>query len=421
MGQARCKVKTTGNINFPGQNCTPEQYNQMHFLFLYLSVDLARIQQVVPGLSSIRPGVIVTLLLLFFLLRSGRAGMAFYYPQIKRIVGFVLLLFIYIPFADGANAAYKAALGMLLFLPFIFSCVVLIVSKDHLLKLCKIYALILLFVCGYALAHGGRGPGGSIADENDLCLFVVCFLPLIFFILGQESGKNMKLFWQLVITVSLSTIVSTFSRGGFVGMVVMGTVYWWFSTRKVLIFALILVVGVGILYFSGKEYKQEMETVTDTHQNTASERILSWQAAWDMFLDRPWGVGGNNFPRLFPEYQSEKFTRNMWGRAAHSLWFTLMPETGIIGILLYFSIIRINIKNVFQIRRYENYGCSEDKRFFDSISLALLSSFAGFFAAGSFISVLYYPIFWYLTTLVVCVNNIHSEFINQDNNEGICV
>lgn len=390
----------------------PRQSDKIYLLFFYLSVDLARVQQVLPGLSAIRPGVIATLLLLGFLLMSRQATLPFYSPQIKRIIGFVALLFLYIPFVDGANAAYKAAFGMFLFLPFVFACVLLIDSMDRLLKLCRIYGLVTLFVCGYALSHGGRGPGGSILDENDLCLFIVCMLPLVFFTLGRESRAAMKLFWIWVVVVLLGTVVTTFSRGGFVGMLVMVTVYWWFSKQKVVIFMLILLLGAGGMHFTGDSYKKEMSTVTDTGNSTASARLLSWQAAWDMFLDRPLGVGGNNFPRHFPEYQSDKLTRNMWGRAAHSLWFTLFPETGVLGIILYLSIIRLNLKSLFRIRKHNAYENPADKPFFDAVCLALLSSLFGFFAAGTFISVLYYPIFWYLTALIVCVDNIHDDICN---------
>ena len=76
--------------------------------------------------------------------------------------------------------------------------------------------------------------------------------------------------------------------------------------------------------------------VLDTKEATANDRMLSWEAAWDMFLEHPLGVGGNNFPVHFQEFQSDEFSRGMWGRQAHSLWFTLIPELGIFGIMIYF-------------------------------------------------------------------------------------
>ncbi len=385
-------------------------YEKRWFLVLcfYLSVDLARIQQVIPGLSSIRPGLITTLALILCLLGSKQVRLVFSFPQIKRTFLFIVLLFTYIPFAEGARVAFLATVGMLLYLPFIFSCVLIINSKDKLLYICKVYVFILLFVCCYALLHGGSGPGGSINDENDLCLFIVCLLPLTLFVFVQEQKKLFRLFWLLVVLISLATIVTTFSRGGFIGMIVMGGVYWWFNKRKILILFCAIILGCGMLYFGGDIYQKEMSTVTDTSDNTANERLLTWKAAMKMFLDHPFGVGGNNFPRHFPEYQTEELARNMWGRAAHSLWFTLIPETGVIGIVLYLSIIFQNFKDIFFIRQFHWAEHQEEKKFFDAISLSLLAALFGFYAAGTFISVLYYPMFWYLTALVVCMRNVHS-------------
>lgn len=387
---------------------TPFEKRWAYLLWGYLVVDLARIHQVIPALSSLRPGLLMTVLLMLFLLWNGNLGLVFRFPQIRRIVMFVVLLFVYVPFALGSRAAYGAALGMFLFLPFVFSTVLLITTKDKLIALCKVVVLILLFICCYALLNMGRGPGGGIIDENDLCLFVISVLPLTFFVQAQESKRVLKLLWLLVVIISLGTIVISFSRGGFIGLVVMASVYWWSSTRKVQVLLCAIVLGLGAFYFGGETYQNEMATAIDISDNTARERLLSWQAAWKMFLDRPWGVGGNNFPWHFPSYQSEWFTRNMWGRAAHSLWFTLISETGVVGIALYSSIIYLNFRDIFFVGRHKWEGQEADKKFFDAISRALLASLFGFYAAGTFLSVLYYPVFWYLTTVVVCVRNIHA-------------
>jgi O-antigen ligase len=155
-----------------------------------------------------------------------------------------------------------------------------------------------------------------------------------------------------------------------------------------------------------------MKTISNTDQGTANERMLSWRAGWDMFIDNPLGVGGNNFQFRFPEYQSEEFARGMWGRVAHSLWFTLIPELGIFGILIYFSLLKYNIKDILYVKKIDP-GDDRDLLYLKSISAAMLASLAGYFASGTFLSVLYYPHYWYLSAIIVAMTKISGRLIQK--------
>jgi len=44
---------------------------------------------------------------------------------------------------------------------------------------------------------------------------------------------------------------------------------------------------------------------------------------------------------------------------------------------------------------------SEDAKFFTNLSTAFMASFAGFFVSATFLSVLYYSHFWFLTAFVI--------------------
>ena len=196
------------------------------------------------------------------------------------------------------------------------------------------------------------------------------------------------------------SVVVSFSRGGFVGLVAVFFVVWLLSKNKIISLVLVAVISLGLYFYAGQDYIQEMSTVTDTEDSTADARLKSWASAWDMFIDNPLGVGGNNFQVRFPEYQQDRFSRGMYGRVAHSLWFTLIPELGIIGIILYFRLLKYNINDISKLKKLSG-GDSQDEKYLHAMSISFIASMAGYFASGSFISVLYYPHYWYLTAVIV--------------------
>ena len=157
---------------------------------LYLIVELARPQSIFP-IGFLRPGVITIVLLFFFTVFSGKAT-ACINKQILLIFFFVSLLIAYIPLATNNFKAYQVSLGMCLMIPLILSVSILINSRKRIIYLFWTFGLIVTFVSCYGLLHNGRGPGGIVSDENDLCLFLVTFLPFIFFLLTQQRQKYKK-------------------------------------------------------------------------------------------------------------------------------------------------------------------------------------------------------------------------------------
>lgn len=379
------------------------------FTLLFLIIDYGRPQDFLP-IGVIRPAMLIIIVLMYYVISNQGLSRSLY-NQTRMLWYFVLLLFVHIPFATNNYWAYQAATNVFVFMPFILSTVILVNTVDRLRKMIFIFIALMIYISLYSLSHGGKGSGSYFLDENDVSLFINMWIPFCFFLFINERGKFAKLFYLTGLIVGLAAIVVSFSRGGFVGLVCAGAVIWLFSPKKILSLFLICIFGFILYFASGDAYKHEMSTVTDTSDETADARLKSWATAWDMFIDNPLGVGGRNFSNRFPEYQKDRFERGMGGRVAHSLWFTLIPELGIIGIVLYFRLLHYNLKDIFLVKRINIEG-NVDIRYVHRLSLALIASLAGYFASATFISVLYYPHYWYLTGLIVAIANIarkHQE------------
>ena len=388
------------------------------FVLLYLFVDYGRPQNLLP-IEFLRPGMFSILILIFFLVSSNKLKFC-NSKQTRLLSYFIALTYCYIPFARNNFLAFATAKSMLLYMPFILSTIIVVNSIKRLKIIINFIIVVMIYISLYSLYHHGRGTGGSFLDENDLCLFINTILPFCFFLFFYEKIKKKKILYAAGIIIGLLGIVESFSRGGFLGLMAMALVLWWFSPKKILTLIIVCQLSLLAFYVGGNKYKTEMSTSTDTEQGTGRQRIESWKAAGAMFLNNPLGVGGNNFQIRFPEYQTSYFKKGMYGRVAHSLWFTLLPELGIIGVFIYFSLLYYNLKDIFYLKALkQRYNENRDIQYLYYLSLSFLASFTGYFATATFLSVLYYPHYWYLTAILVVAKKIGSNLAARSNTNGM--
>ncbi len=374
------------------------------FTVLFIIFDYTRIYNDI-NLSSLRPLLIISIILIYFIIESGDYR-TIKSKQLFLIWSFVLLLFIYVPFARNSFFAFGTARDQFVYMPFIISVVLTIKSIERFKNFILILICVQIYIAIYAIFHAGYGPGNYFDDENDLALYVNMWIPFCYFLFFSYRGILKKIICFSGLIFGLLSVVVSFSRGGFIGLVTMGIVVWLFSKRKVFSLLIVIVLSGLVFIYAGDQYWSEMSTVTNSAEGTGRARIESWKSAWYMFIDRPFGVGGNNFQVWFPEYQTDWFKRGMWGRVAHSLWFTLIPELGILGIYIYISLLYKNIKVIFKFKNIYFNDNDEDRKYFSYFGRALIASFAGYFSSGTFISVLYYAHYWYLVGLIICAKNL---------------
>ena len=103
----------------------------------------------------------------------------------------------------------------------------------------------------------------------------------------------------------------------------------------------------------------------------------------------------------------------MWGRVAHSLWFTLLPELGIPGVLAYGLLLFFNLRDSVRLRSIGRSVGGDDGTLLVGLGSAFLASLAGFFASGTFLSVLYYSHYWYLTGFIVATSSAAAAVRSQ--------
>jgi putative inorganic carbon (hco3(-)) transporter len=423
----RCKLLSQGSLPSPGigvardsdagevGRAAPSSRFGFFLVILYLAFEYGRPQDIVPAIGALRPTLLIIPLMVLAWSKSGGLRRA-KSPQLTLLLMMFALLAVHIPFAVNHYFAYMETEGFLLDLPFCVSLILFVDTTERLLSLMRWWAVLACFIAMRTIIGHGVAGSGFIGDQNDVSLLLNTMLPFVLCLLVYERRTLYRLTYLGFAVTCLVAIVATTSRGGFVGLLAIMAVIWWISPRRFLTLVLLCIVGIGTYLLAPQSYLDRMASIPrtnvhatvisdDRNEGTAEGRLSSWRAAWEMFKDHPLGVGPGNFPVRFPEYQGQLFgSHGMRGREVHSLWFSLLSELGIPGALLYVLLFRANWRSLWHLMKLPND--QGQNRLAVLLSVAFLAGLAGYFASGTFVSVLYYPHYWYLTAMIVATEKL---------------
>lgn len=308
---------------------------------------------------------------------------------------------------------------------------VILHSREQFVSFFKFWMYLQFGLALFVINNGGGGPGSFIGDENDValvCCMTIGMAALLAF--DQSFDRRSRIVALLAFLALMWAVVASSSRGGFLGLVAALMGLWYVSDKKgqwlfygVLI---LLVFGTVALSVLPAEYVKDMGTISDPNDSTRVERLHSWWIGWYMAVDNPLlGVGAGNYAwnvrayeHLSPYY--EWGGRSLGGRVSHSLWFTLIPEMGGLGVFLYTYLIWSYYRTYLRIQAYCK-SAAFLARFPQAKTLnkGLLVGLGSYVIAGTFISVLWYPIFWYFVAFMAALGRLcDKEFAACQMEQG---
>lgn len=183
----------------------------------------------------------------------------------------------------------------------------------------------------------------------------------LFFLIGLYAYKKhsllLNLFILILLLVNLVALYFSYTRGAWLSVIFAAGVWLLIKYKikfKYLLFIAAVIGGIILLSWTEIEYqlsKNEYEHTTEdfgermqsaanvTSDASNLERLNRWDAAWHMFLDRPFfGFGPATYAFEYAAYQDpQKLTiisTNFGdGGNAHSEYLGPLAETGVIGLL----------------------------------------------------------------------------------------
>jgi O-antigen ligase len=407
----------------------------VYFLLgLFLVLEYSRAPSIIPVLGLLRSQMFLLLLLIFAWLRyADRSDLK--NPIVMLVLAFAVLCGVSIFYTPNTRTAFNMMTNIFTYAAaIILPLLAFVRTVDRLKWFLTLFVLSNTFIALWALTHGGTGPGGFISDENDCALVLNVALPfaLALFAWPGQTGR-MKLVWAGCGLLLVLGSIATMSRGGFLGLVACAGAAFWYSRHKVrvlgiLIVSLFVAVPLAPVVLPDR-YLAEIESINDTSDGTRQNRIYFWKLGWMMYKYNPvLGVGAGNYPWTVADYERrlppDKIFRKRYsgGRAAHSLYFTLLPELGTVGVLVYGSLVYLVLQTGRRVRVRPPKASpraprrppppaevSTDRQALDVAGRAIVTSCIAFLGTGAFISVLYYPSFWHLAGIAAAIGAIHAS------------
>ena len=170
-------------------------------------------------------------------------------------------------------------------------------------------------------------------------------LPITFIILLDPTfEKRLKNVAKVTLVGNWIGLFCNKSRGSWLSNMILGPVATWNyvkHSKKALAVIAVFFLASGIFMASSPQYQKRIESIANTTTDRSNgDRIVAWKACIKMAEDHPLtGIGLGRWGKVYgTQYWTPEDTQKL--PHAHSNYFHMLAETGIIGFLglLYFTI-----------------------------------------------------------------------------------
>lgn len=261
------------------------------------------------------------------------------------------------------------------------------------------YRLGLNVVEGYRAA--GRGTG-LFGNTNDMALYLVTMLPLSVAFFFGSKGAHRKAIHAACVAMMLAGIVLSYSRGAFLGVLVVSVFFALKIGRrsKFEIAALLIVGALAMIVLAPSGYGARLLSIfmpgLDPNGSADTRRGELFRSIYVALRHPLLGIGmGNYQPNM--SYN---------GLVTHNSYTQVASEMGLIAMFLYIMFIVTPLRKLAAVAR-QTFGTKEDPHFY-YLALGLQASLLVFLVSSFFLSVAYAWNIYYLVGYAVCFRRIYE-------------
>lgn len=259
----------------------------------------------------------------------------------------------------------------------------------------------------YLLTGGGHVIEGVVSsklqDRNGLALALNMILPLLFLLRNYTENKRVKTFLLMIAIINIVAILGSFSRGGLIGLIVVGFFYFLKSNQKIIISVFAVVIGFSAVNFMPERWMDRMNTIESADKDESFlGRVVAWKQAVLIANDHPFaGVGfkGGQNQAIWTYYKPDfdifnsiidtSHTNFVKAKAAHSIYFQVMADMGYNGLMIFLILLFIGYRNI----RFAEKNLVPGS-FYHELAGMTKISLAAYIVAGAALSLPYFDILY---------------------------
>jgi probable O-glycosylation ligase (exosortase A-associated) len=328
----------------------------------------------------------------------------------------------------GADRTYNLLDKMIKI--YMLCCVMTMANRGRL----QIHSMVIIICMGMGIHGALEGlkyiySGGShivvappsIGDNNYLAMATLMVMPLLVYLIRYSESRLIRFSFAGALLACFAGVVATASRGGLVGMAVLGLFLFLHSRRKVVTLLVIVLLAGGLLTYAPGRWLERMDTISAADEDGSfMARVSSWKLNTIMALDRPLTGGGysaledwtisdiyrQKFHRLDGLIASPELTVPL---AAHSIYFETLGDLGFPGFFLFMAILFTGFRNIHHILRYAR----DDESLIWARDLAVLFrlSLIVFMVCGALLSAAYFELLYIMLTQVSVLRHHLEETV----------
>ena len=274
------------------------------------------------------------------------------------------------------------------------------------------------------LAQRAAGP---IDGPNRYAQILLVLLPLALFRFWGERSFSVRILAAVAALLILSATLLTYSRGAFITLLILLTIMAMMHYIRFYQIAIGIAILILLITVAFPDYLARVDTIRNT-TNIFSEdsriqpdapirgRLTEMLAALSVFLDHPIiGVGpGQYTPYYSMDYMNNPeiaFRRITTSRRAHTLYFELAAETGILGFGSFMVIVMLILSRLWRLRQRLAEAHPESA----NLASAFLLSIVAYLGTAIFLQLSFQRYYWLTLALAgACIQILCSTSIEKE-------
>ena len=241
--------------------------------------------------------------------------------------------------------------------------------------------------------------GGLFDNPNDLALHLVTMVPLAVGLAFGRRGVLKKIIYGLCAALFVAGVVVSFSRAGFLGLVVgVGVVAWKLGRKhRVVVTVLMAASLAAFVAATPGEYGLRITSIFggDLTGSVDARRDLFWRSMLVALRYPLFGVGLGNF-----------YYKGAHDQVSHNAYTQVAAEMGMAALVFYVMFMVTSLRRLRQIER-ESFA-EKDRAAFYYLSVGLQASLAAYMVSSFFGSVAHLWYVYYLVGYSVCLRRLYT-------------